>query len=789
MKKINNNMKHLLSTLLVAVLALLPSKLMAADKKTVTSIDITMPVPQADMTVQEAEQLQLTAAKTQYGDLVEKGIASIMSIIWEGEFNTKDPEHPKFKAGYTYRASIKLMLDAKGPYILKYEMRHGDYYVDDTMVKISVNGAPARVMISGPYFPTFSAVLTVPGGKGGNLEKESLYGDYNANKKKYRASHNIYSKETADACCANLHPHDVVTITDTHNPLPEFEGANRVFLTKVIVDTSNEDVYKDFADALSLYQSGYYNLKEVWLSDKVNAVTFMRALNEGMKNPLWPDSYYFYYHSTMFLAGDATLCVPASQGEAVKALMAKHAKFPPYTVRTYTGNVADAQKAGLKATKNPCTKHNFVAKIMTADRQVQYYTCKQDPKIYYSCSICGLCERNPKHTYQLSEKDKELLSGVHYFEANLATDQAYVGTNAAGEHIYWQSCIWCGMSSNYEQRHLTEKHRRAAGFDGTLPLFRKHMEANLNMCEDDAKLATTPQPDMFTLPARSTAKKSVWAEDEVNRALCDNLIDEQLLGTDYTLTATRQQVASIALKLIKEMTEKDADEDKLNLFADIADGKPDMTATVTRQEMATLIYRAMRYIEQNSKYTYTDYNSNLAAYTDSPQLKEWAKEPMAFMEALELVDPVTKTTLAPDAPCSIELALATAERATLAQHTGWAQTVSDDDKVAFITNYTRNDALSTLPKNVGPIGSTLGFNERVWVYRTKGNNGSTEVKDKYTGQHLYFEAKYLHPVRWRASSFANAKQKVSNVRNKNKKKGNALKKGLGILKDFGVIRR
>ena len=43
--------------------------------------------------------------------------------------------------------------------------------------------------------------------------------------------------------------------------------------------------------------------------------------------------------------------VPASQGEAVKALMAKHAKFPPYTVRTYTGNVADAQKAGLKATK------------------------------------------------------------------------------------------------------------------------------------------------------------------------------------------------------------------------------------------------------------------------------------------------------------------------------------------------------------------------------------------------------------------------------------------------------
>lgn len=341
------------------------------------------------------------------------------------------------------------------------------------------------------------------------------------------------------------------------------------------------------------------------------------------------------------------------------------------------------------------------------------------------------------------------------------------------------------MSSNYEQRHLTEKHRRAAGFGGTLPLFRKHMEAQLNMREDNAKLATTPQPDMFTLPARSTAKKSVWAEDEINRALVDNLVDEQLLGNDYTVTATRQQVASIALKLIKEMTEKDADEGKLNLFADIADGKPNMSASMTRQEMATLIYRAMRYIEQNSKYTYTDYKSNLAAYTDSPQLKGWAKEPMVFMEALELIDPVTKTTLAPNAPCSIELALATAERATMAQHTGWAQTVSDGGVDPFITNYTSHDALTTMPHNTGVTNSTLGFYERVWVYRMKGNNGSTEVKDKYTGQHLYFESKFLHPVRWRGPSFSNTKQKAKNVRSKaskTTKKNNTLKKGLGVLK-------
>ena len=89
------------------------------------------------MTLQEGEELKLTAAKTSYGDLVQQGIASIMNIIWEGEFDTKDPSHPKFKAGYSYRASIKVMLDTKGPYTLKYQMRDGDYYVDDTMIKIT----------------------------------------------------------------------------------------------------------------------------------------------------------------------------------------------------------------------------------------------------------------------------------------------------------------------------------------------------------------------------------------------------------------------------------------------------------------------------------------------------------------------------------------------------------------------------------------------------------------------------------------------------------------------------
>ena len=73
---------------------------------------------------------------------------------------------------------------------------------------------------------------------------------------------------------------------------------------------------------------------------------------------------------------------------------------PSYTIRTYSGDVYAAQKAGVSATKVlTCTKHTFTAKIKTADRVCQYQTCKRPFKWYYSCSVCGKCEYNKAHTF------------------------------------------------------------------------------------------------------------------------------------------------------------------------------------------------------------------------------------------------------------------------------------------------------------------------------------------------------------------------------------------------------
>lgn len=802
-------MKHAFSVLLIGFLSLLCSvETIAEAKYKVKSIDLTIDLPKGGMLLEDGEKVAITSAKTAFGDLFEKGIISLYDLTWDGEFDTSDDGMPKFKAGYSYTANIKLMLDTNGPYVCNYEMRYGDYYLDDTMLKVTVNGKPANVRISAPYFPGFNVVLTVPGGKGGKLEKEDLLFDYTANKKKNRATKTPYTTAAADAACGAMHPHDVVTVT-TMDDLSMFKDENRVFLTKVILDTNDKETYIRFAETLSYFMNGYYNLKEVWLSDKVDALAFVKALNEGMRSKLDPDVYTYFSHSTMFFTGEATLCIPAKSAAEVKALLAKSIYVPCYTVKTYTGDVFQKQKGGVEAAQDLCTKHNFISdKILAADRVMRYSDCRQPWQRYYSCSICGKCERNPNHTFSIvkTKQDKADYDKVHHcFRANLATEQAYVGTNAAGEHVYWQSCIWCGMSYNYDMHHLTEAHVRTAGNSASLPLYRKHMEALLEMRESDAKIHTTPQPDMFTLPARSTAKMSTWAQDEVNRALCDNLIDEQLLGNDYTTVATRLQVVSIAVRLAEEMIGKPIEAAKKTMYRDcddeyvrkacamelmegIADDEFAPSANVTRQEMAALIYRAMRYVEKNSKYTYTDYESHLSAYTDCGQLNEWAKEPMAFMEALELIDPTAPSAMSPQGNCSLELALVTAERATMAQHTGWAQVIGVGEKDEFISLVSTNDALGFMPG--APSSSTLGYSDRVWVYRQKGAVATPVIKDHFTGQKLYFNGEFLRPVRWRGGSVKDAARKVTKTADKVSKTKdgvkNLLKKGSSLLK--GVLK-
>lgn len=128
--------------------------------------------------------------------------------------------------------------------------------------------------------------------------------------------------------------------------------------------------------------------------------------------------------------------------------------------------------------------------------------------------------------------------------------------NAAGEHVYWLSCEYCGHSYRYLQQHLTSRDVYASGTGMTLAQYQAEANASLQWEETQALNTTELYPGTFTLSKKSAAKTSSWAESDVNLALNDDLLDTALLGSDYTKPISRLQFCSVAVRLAETLTGK-----------------------------------------------------------------------------------------------------------------------------------------------------------------------------------------------------------------------------------------
>lgn len=796
-----NNMKRIF-LFLVLLLGMLPIASRAdGAKQKIKSINITMEMPTANMSVEKGEQLVLQAAKTAYGDLFKSGVIKLSGISWDGEFGDDKDGYPFFQAGFPYIATMSIMIDPNSKYITDYIMVDGEYIIDGNHLKVTVNGKPANVLQSAPYFPNLEVTFTVPGGKAGPQKKELEDFDYAHTIKDLRSTLPYISWKEADELYPAKHFRDVYVVNevkydydDIGQPLvtssgQKYDRHQSLFLSKAIIDASNHNMPKGLTvspltEEIGDLYSTVFNLKEVWLSNKVDAAKYVKDLDVTMTDPLFDYAREFDHQSSKLYSGLGTLYIPESQATAVLERLKTIPKAPVYSIRTYTGDVYAAQKAGKSATKPlQCKQHRFTAEFKTADRVCQYSNCKRLLTYYYSCAVCGKCERNKAHTFY--DKHERI---THDIREEIANDQAYIGVNAAGEHLYWKSCTYCGISHSYWMKHLTQYDQKTMGIDGSYEQYKVGMLQSLKSQEAQMLLSTTnPSDETFVLPLKSKAKMSTWAQDGVNRALCDHLVDDNLLGNDYTLGVNRRQLSSIARLLVKEMTGKEATDDAIGLN----DAALPKTGIVSRQEMAAYIYRAMRYIEQHSDLEYSTYESHLSKYTDQAHIQPWAKEAMAFTNALEIIDPATATTLAPNAKCTIELALATAERATWAHRTGWVQVV----------------AIGELDNFLNPIGernhytgnSTFGNCDRMWVFRPKmGLNKWMPTTEPITGERCYIDAGVVHPIRSKSGKGYRAKEKAevvkktsakikdalsgkSNKSGKKKKTSEAIKKGIGGL--------
>ncbi len=755
----------------VAVL-LMPIALQAQTKPKIKSVELTVPVPSPGMSLFDALEWQLTSAKTEFGDLAATGDISIMEIDWIGDFTEKDDGDMLFRDGFKYRTHIQFLINPESGYDTDYVFTGNDYYIDGSRIKVNVNGMAAKVLDSTPYCINVEVMMAVGGGGAGSEREvaQRKTADYELNKSVYRGSQKAYSVTDADLMCPDTNPYDVITINDSYHPafyadLPmrsEFAGQKCMLVTRLIVDTSNKDIYLQTASDVNNTIQGTYNIREVWISDKVDAVAFIQTIRGATQGHLEYDSHIYYpYYSMLFHSGRATLFIPESAVAGVNVLFSRptwdhHVLF---TIKTYSGDVYAAQKAGAESARPFCVDHVFTDKIAAADRVCRYETCSGRGQYYYSCRFCGKCEHDDRHTFS---QPIPYWAPVHEYDLPLADDQAYIGVNAAGQHVWWYSCIWCGSSYGYDQRHITQAEWKVSGNEATYDQYRKVMASIAAQAESDALLRTTASPGMFALPYKSEAKMSKEFQSSVNLALNDDLLEDAVLGNDYMKPVSHLMLRSLAVRLAEELSGAEIKLDKKQAaYSDGYSAKAAVmgllegrfalseteakTAQATRQDVAAMLYKTLMYIESAGIYSYSEYNSGLGVYSDRGRIAPWAEDAMAFMDALGLMKGTSATMMEPDAVCSIEKAIDVAERCTHAHQLGWYQARSWGEG----SGRSYSGYIYLAPKDGMSTFQFISPGERVWVTgpRVGGMWGFLPVVEPYTKQILYVKAEWFRPVR------------------------------------------
>lgn len=776
-------MKKILSILLIAALALslVPLTASAAEPTKLNHVDIVFDMPKAGDSRDMETEVTVRSIKSGNIDLMAAG-ATIMYTEWAGD-DVETEDDFLFRAGTTYLVTIKLAFDTTKGYCANYKMLEGDTVVTADTFTATVNGQPATARTSAPYFPTLQVSLTIEGERMTDTERAELAAKQEktaaALAKARRAVYPARTQAEADVKNPENKGKTVVIMDREHRG----EGYNFATLDAyddvgtLIMDVDDSDFYNhECANGFAWVIVWKPYLNEIWLSDKVDVYTFVGRMDNELRSPLDHSPLWEIRSDLQFCSTDGTVYIPES---AVPAFAKKMTEGPgyliPYNIKVYSGNdVYAAQKAGAAATKDWCPGHVYTQQIRSADRVYTYSDCQTPPRWYYSCVICGKCENNPNHVSasfdaKPIEKLMECTHATLYDE--LATDEAYIGVNAAGMHVYWLSCDVCGRSDRYLQQHLTEKDLKLSGNDSTLEHYQAEVNAALQMRETLALSSTEDQAGMFTLRLRNTAKTSTWAQSDVNFALNDNLLDLDLLGNDYTKNISRLQFCSVVVRLAEEMTGKTITPAAANTFTDtnspyvlkayaagITSGTSATTfspdATLNRQQMATFLYRTLRYIEKNSDYKYTSYTSKLANYADNAQLESWAVESMAFMNALDLIKGTSDTTLSPNNKCTIEQAIAVAERSVYAHQIGWCQVefseLKGDSQTDFLTLPVMGTNVGATPRE-GTIIWSLGKRLGVYMDEPEIDNNMPytycPVINYYTGQKQYIVARDLVPIR------------------------------------------
>ncbi len=568
-----------------------------------------------------------------------------------------------------------------------------------------------------------------------------------ARPKTYLDTSKFLSKEHADTFNYKAIPTLAVlkSKTDAYN-LNQGKTSDGVLdysITSVIVDTA-DNVDNTFMEDM-------LNLKEVWLSPEVDPVSFIEQHAGHGPAFQWLYAWQDYSAKTW----DFKLYVPECKLEAIKELFNSNPnnRMRWFETVVYKGNdVYDAyekKNSGQDVSIQWCTNHNYNKEITTADRVMIEQDCAHTRAFSYSCSICGKPERNINHWFN----NDDLIPPGHFnhttgrMQHNMREEtskvikaETFIGRNSEGEYVYQRSCINCGMKAQdayaykefevYPHLNIIDQFGTMAEYNHMVEVEKKQWTSVVLPAALKARVGNRDGSGdtmhSFAVKASPvTANFSSWAENELNWAKEEGLLDEALLGGDYTWKINRLQFSSLAVKLAEKMLGEEITPAPSGTFTDTDDiyvrkayaagitsgtgnGQFSPYVTLNRQQMATFIYRALMYVRDNSGIRYTIYTPQLEKYSDNWAIQDWARTPMGFMNALGFVKGVSDTAIDPDAGCTIEQAILVAYRSLFAEEIGWYQ---------MVNNKSANYQFEPYEDYSGDnrTQATVEYGDRIWV--------------------------------------------------------------------------
>lgn len=180
---------------------------------------------------------------------------------------------------------------------------------------------------------------------------------------------------------------------------------------------------------------------------------------------------------------------------------------------------------------------------------------------------------------------------------------------------------------------------------------------------------TATPVDMETVNVNAGA--SSWAISFLTDAIKSGLVPPLTDNPTYQDAITREQFAELAVQTVTIIVGKapalsaaptftDCDNDNIRLaaaagiVAGIGDGKFAPKQLATREQVATMIANAIKYIKSQTGIDLVPVPASIDKYQDKTDVSSWAVSSMGALAANGIMAGTSATTLSPKAHCTVE---------------------------------------------------------------------------------------------------------------------------------------